>query len=397
MQDFLRKKVKEIRPLFMKGGKYEKYYPLYEAHETLFFQPDHAVGSKGAHIRDAADMKRTMVTVIIALLPCLLFGMWNIGFQHFSALTPEALQAELGAATYTAMDSFLFGAMRLIPIIAVTYIAGLGAEFVFSVIRNHPVSEGFLVSGLLLPLVVPSTIPLWQVAVATIFAVVMGKEVFGGVGMNILNPALTARAFLFFAYPQGISGDKVWIDVDGYTGATILADAAQGFYTNPALAPQGWQPYTFVDMFLGLIPGSIGETSTLMCIVGAAILLFTGVGNWRIMLSMLVGGLAMSFLAESMGVAYFGAENFYYHIVAGGFAFGLVFMATDPVSASHTDLGKLYYGFFAGVLAILIRVVNPAYPEGVMLAILLMNVFAPLIDYFVVQANKNKRLKRATV
>lgn len=386
MQTFLKNKVKELRPLFEKGGKYEKYYFLYEAHETLFFQPDHTAGVKGAHIRDASDMKRTMVTVIVALIPCLLFGMWNVGYQRAVATGIDA----------SIIDNFLFGATRVIPILAVSYIFGLGAEFIFAIIRKHPVSEGFLVSGILIPLVVPSTIPLWQVAVATVFAVVLGKEVFGGVGMNILNPALTARAFLFFAYPGQISGDKVWIDVDGYTGATVLGDAANGLYAGAA-APDTFVEYSFFDMFIGTVPGSIGETSSLMCIVGAAILLITGIGSYRIMASMIAGGLAMGALVEFAGANFFGAEHFYYHLVAGGFAFGLVYMATDPVSASHTNKGKLYYGFFAGAIAILIRVLNPAYPEGVMLAILLLNVMAPLIDYFVVQGNKNRRLKRATV
>lgn len=388
MQEFLKNKVKELRPLFEKGGKYEKYYFLYEAHETLLFQPDHVAGNKGAHIRDAADMKRTMVTVIIALIPCMLFGMWNSGYQHFGAMSSDAITAEIGTSLPTFLDSFLFGASKLIPLIAICYIFGLGAEFIFAIIRKHPVSEGFLVSGILIPLVVPSTLPLWQLAIATVFSVILAKEVFGGVGMNLLNPALTARAFLFFAYPQQISGDKVWVDLDGYTGATVLGEAAQGLYKGS---------YSFMDMFMGWIPGSIGETSTLMCLIGAIILVITGLASWRIMVSMVIGGLAMGWLVETAGANFFGAENFFFHIVAGGFAFGTVFMATDPVSATHTNTGKLWYGFLSGAIAILIRVINPAYPEGIMLAILLMNVFAPLIDYFVVSANKTRRVKRATV
>ena len=378
---FLKDKAKELRPLFQKGGKYEKWYFLYEAHETLFFQPDHVAGPKGAHIRDAVDMKRMMVTVIVSLLPCLIFGMWNTGYQHFLAL---------GEAS-TCGANFAFGAMKLVPIIAVCYAVGLGIEFTFATIRRHSVAEGFLVTGILLPLVVPSTIPLWQVAVATAFSVVLGKEVFGGTGMNLLNPALTARAFLFFAYPAQISGDKVWVDVDGYTAATVLGDAAQG------IASTVDYKYSFMDMFVGLVPGSIGETSALACIIGAVILIGTGVGSWRVIFSMIVGGLGMAWLCEAMGANFFGEANFYYHLVAGGFAFGTVFMATDPVSAAQTNVGKFIYGFMAGALAILVRVVNPAYPEGVMLAILLMNVLAPLVDYFVVSANKNRRLKRATV
>lgn len=378
--DFLRKKVEELRPLFKEGGKLEKFYFLYEAHETLFFQPDHVTPAKGAHIRDAVDMKRMMITVITALVPCLLFGMWNIGNLHYASIGEES----------SLMGNVIYGAIKLVPIIAVSYIFGLGVEFTFATIRRHPVAEGFLVTGMLLPLVVPYTIPLWQVAFATVFAVVLGKEVFGGTGMNILNPALTARAFLFFAYPGQISGDSVWIDGDGISGATVLSEAAQGLYV------AGNGSYSFMDMFIGFIPGSIGETSTLMCLIGALVLIGTGVGSWRVMLSMLLGGAAMAFIVEAAGADYFGADNFYYHLVAGGFAFGLVFMVTDPVSAAQTNTGKWIYGAFAGLMAILVRVLNPAYPEGVMLAILLANVFAPLFDYFVVNANKKRRLKRAT-
>ena len=398
---FLKDKVEEFKPLFEKGGKYEKYYFLYEAHETLFFQPNHTTKAKGAHIRDAVDMKRMMTTVILAMIPCLLFGMWNIGHQHYSWMSEAAIQAEFGLGiTPGFFDLILFGAIKLLPIIAVSYAVGLGIEFAFATINRHPVAEGFLVSGMLIPLIVPYTIPLWQVAIATAFAVILGKEVFGGTGMNILNPALTARAFLFFAYPGQISGNAPWIGggseeyvsqaADGFTGATVLAQAAEGGADAVT--------YSFGEMFLGLVPGSIGETSTLACMLGGTILLVTGVGSWRVMLSMLLGGLAMAALAEStMGLPYFGMDHFYYHIVAGGFAFGLVFMATDPVSAAQTNNGKLMYGFFAGFIAILVRVINPAYPEGVMLAILLANVMAPLFDYFVVNANKTRRLKRATV
>lgn len=394
MKKQLEELVHKYKPLFEKGGKLEKFYFIYEAHETLFFQPKEVTKPRGGHIRDAVDMKRMMITVIAALVPCLLFGMWNVGDQHYMYMTQQALVEEFGLGVVPGlMDKVLFGAIQVVPIIAVSYIVGLGIEFTFATVRRHPINEGFLVTGLLLPMVCPSTIPLWQVAVATIFAVVLGKEVFGGTGMNIMNPALTARAFLFFAYPAQISGDKVWVDVDptlvvdGFSGATILGDAANG------VALKG----SFMDMFFGFIPGCIGETSTLMCLVGAAILIGSGVGSWRTMLSMLLGGLAMAFVVENVGSEFFGAENFFYHIVAGGFAFGAVFMATDPVSAAQTNNGKYIYGFLAGVLAILIRVINPAYPEGVMLAILLMNVLAPLVDYFVVSANKKRRLKRATV
>lgn len=404
MQKFLKEKIKEIRPLFEKGGKFEKLYPVYEAHETIFFQPKETVGKKGAHIRDAVDMKRVMVTVIAALVPCIIFGMWNSGLQHFAVLSPEYLAKEYGEGFVPGfIDYIWFGAIKFIPILAVSYIVGLGIEFTFAVIRSHPVSEGFLVSGLLIPLVVPSTIPLWQVALATAFAVVIGKEVFGGTGYNILNPALTARAFLFFAYPGQISGDSVWVDldglssghlVDGYSGATVLADAAKGLIS----ADVANYRYSFSDMFFGFIPGSIGETSTFMILIGALILVGTGVGSWRVMAGMVIGALVMALVVENFrSVPFFGASHFYYHLVVGGFAFGTVFMATDPVSAAHTSKGKYIYGFLAGLLSILVRVLNPAYPEGVMLAILLANVFAPLIDFYVVQANKKRRLSRATV
>ena len=405
MQKFLREKIKEVRPLFEKGGKLEKFFPLYEAHETIFFQPKETTGKKGAHIRDAVDMKRVMVTVIAALVPCIIFGMWNTGFQHFSVLSPEYMAKEYGEEFVPGfIDMIWFGAIRFIPLLAVSYIVGLSIEFAFAVARNHPVSEGFLVSGLLIPLIVPSTLPLWQLAIATAFAVVIGKEVFGGTGYNILNPALTARAFLFFAYPSQISGDQVWVDldglsaslmVDGYSGATVLADAANGIISNGGVEAYR---FSFTDMFFGFIPGSIGETSTFMILIGAALLIGTGVGSWRIMVSMVIGALAMALVIENFrSTPFFGSEHFYYHLVAGGFAFGTVFMATDPVSASHTNKGKFIYGFLAGLLSILVRVINPAYPEGVMLAILLANVFAPLIDFYVVQANKKRRLSRATV
>ena len=399
--EFLKNKVKELRPLFEKGGKYEKFFFIYEAHETLFFQPNHTAGLKGSHIRDANDMKRMMVTVIVALIPCLLFGMWNVGDQ-------AVLKGlDLGLAP-TMMDKFFYGAMLTIPIIAVSYGVGLGIEFIFATVRRHPIAEGFLVSGLLIPMVCPATIPLWQVAIATAFAVVLGKEVFGGTGMNLLNPALTARAFLFFAYSGQISGDEVWVAVDGYSGPTPLAMGATHMSNLGCLDLDNQALYetahaqiaslNFADMFFGFIPGCIGETSTLMCLVGAAILILTGVGSWRVMTSMFAGAAVMAYLLEVVfNVNFFGSENWFYHIAAGGLAFGAVFMATDPVSAAHTTIGKYFYGFLAGVLSILIRVANPAYPEGVMLAILLMNVIAPTIDYMVVSSNKNRRLKRAKV
>lgn len=396
--EFLKKKVEEIKPLFEKGGKLESLYFVYEAHETLLFQPKHTAPLKGAHTRDANDMKRMMVTVIVALIPVLLFGMWNVGDQYYfpnSLAVSDFIEDNGYAPGFGAR--FLYGAIKTIPILAVSYIVGLTIEFTIASIRRHPIAEGYLVSGMLIPLVCPPTIPLWQVAIATAFAVILAKEVFGGTGMNLLNPALTARAFLFFAYPSQISGgNDVWV-ADGYTGATALghgADAMNGVASGVA----GLSEFSFSKLFFGFIPGCIGETSTLMCLVGAGVLIATGVGSWRIMLSMLIGGLVMAFTLESVfSINFFGADNWYWHVVAGGFAFGAVFMATDPVSASHTNTGKYIYGFLAGILSILIRVANPAYPEGVMLAILLMNVIAPTIDYAVVSSNKKRRLKRATV
>lgn len=419
-----------LKPKFKKGGKFEKLYPVFEAQETVFFQPDEITKAKGAHIRDANDMKRLMVTVIAALIPCIVFGIWNTGYQHFNALALYSepfdfnlngiieagdiqyplLNAEFGGDPFftpdkvTHLDRIIFGLWAFVPLLLVSYAVGLGIEFLFAVVRQHPVSEGFLVSGLLIPLIVPPTVPLWEVGVATAFAVVIGKEVFGGTGMNFLNPALTARAFLFFSYPAELSGDKVWTDLgeatiktDVFSGATVLSDAAGGLYTAGGAFPAGHMQYSFQDMFIGTIPGSLGETSALACLLGAGLLILTGIGSWRVIVSMIAGGAAMALLVESMGANFFGMDAWYLHLVAGGFAFGTVFMATDPVSAAHTNTGKYIYGFLAGCMSILVRVVNPAYPEGVMLAILLLNVFAPLIDYFVVNANKKRRLKRATV
>ena len=379
--------VEKLEPNFEKGGKYEKYYPFFDALETFLFTPNHTT-QKGSHVRDAIDLKRTMMMVILAMVPCLLFGMWNVGHQHYLAI------GELAEATL--MDKFLFGAIKVLPIVAVSYAVGLGVEFAFCVVKKHAINEGFLVSGMLIPLCVPVDVPLWMVAVATVFAVVIGKEVFGGTGMNILNVALTTRAFLFFAYPTKMSGNEVWINteggqvIDGFTGATPLADAIEG----GAAAIPG-----FMDSFLGFIPGSIGETSTLACLIGAAILLMTGIASWRVMLSVFIGGAVMGLIFNALGPVYF-PENAYlqvpwlHQLVLGGFAFGAVFMATDPVTAAQTQTGKVIYGFLIGLLAILIRVVNPAYPEGMMMAILFMNVMAPLIDHYVIQANVNKRLKR---
>ncbi|KAF0200379.1 MAG: hypothetical protein FD170_3554 [Bacteroidetes bacterium] len=376
----LRKQLDKIKPQFQKGGKFEKLHSSFDAFETFLFVPDKTT-AHGSHIRDSIDMKRTMSIVVIAMIPALLFGMWNIGHQHFLSI----------GETAALLEKFLFGLGKALPIIVVSYVTGLGIEFAFAQFRGHEVNEGFLVSGMLIPLVVPPDIPLWMVAVATAFAVVIGKEVFGGTGMNILNPALTARAFLFFAYPAQLSGDKVWIaeKADAYSGATPLAEAAAGIDSGVVNFT-----HSFMDMFLGVIPGSIGETSTLAILIGAAILVFTGVGSLRIMLSVVIGGIFMGGLLNIAGSNAYMDVPFYYHLVMGGFAFGAVYMATDPVTASQTNTGKLIYGFFIGLMAVLIRVLNPAYPEGMMLAILLMNVFAPLIDHYVVEANIKRRLKR---
>ncbi len=385
---FIKKQFDNIRPLFEKGGKFEKFHRTYEAQETVFLQPNAVTNAKGAQIRDAVDLKRVMTTVIVAMLPCMIFGMWNVGYQHALATGQDLSTGAM----------FSFGAIKFLPILLVSYAVGLAIEFFMAEIKNHSVSEGFLVSGILIPLVMPATAPLWQVGVATAIAVILGKEVFGGTGYNILNPALTARAVMFFAYPTSMAGaGELWFDldgmaaVDGFTGATVL-DLAKNTGTLASALPWGFQ-----DMFIGTIPGCIGETSALMCLVGAVILMVTGIGSARIMLSMVAGGLVTGYLLEGMGAQYFGADHAYYHLVAGGFAFGTVFMATDPVSAAQTDIGKIIYGFMAGFFSIIIRVTNPAYPEGVMLGILLANVLAPFIDYYVVESNKKRRLKRATV
>jgi Na+-transporting NADH:ubiquinone oxidoreductase subunit B len=382
----LRNFLEKIKPNFEKGGKLEKFYPAFNAFETFLFVPGHTAPSKGAHIRDAIDLKRTMIIVVLSMVPCLLFGMWNIGYQHHLALgMPDASFA----------DNFIFGAIKVLPIVIVSYAVGLSVEFAFAIIRKHTINEGFLVSGMLIPLIMPVDIPLWMVAVATVFAVIIGKEVFGGTGMNILNPALTARAFLFFAYPSKMSGNEVWINteveegqklVDGFSGATPLGDAASGFADK---IPGIW------ESFIGTIPGSIGETSTLACLIGAAILIYTGIGSWRIILSVFAGGYVMATVFNYFGGATLMEIAPLHHLVLGGFAFGAVFMATDPVTAAQTNTGKYIFGFLVGVFAILIRVINPAYPEGMMMAILLMNVFAPLIDHYVLGANISRRLKRA--
>lgn len=381
----LRKLLTTIKPKFQKGGKLERFYPAFDAFETFLFVPDRTTASKGTHVRDAIDLKRTMILVVLSLVPCLLFGMWNVGYQHHQAL---------GITGASLSDNFIFGFIKVLPLIVVSYGAGLSAEFIFAIIRKHTINEGFLVSGMLIPLVMPVDVPLWMVAVSTIFAVIIGKEVFGGTGMNIFNPALTARAFLFFAYPTKMSGDKVWINttiekgqtlVDGYSGATPLGNAAAGLAEKI--------PGT-MESFIGVIPGSIGETSTVACLIGATILLYTGIGSWRIMMSVFVGGFLMALIFNLFGLNTLMQITPLHHLFLGGFAFGAIFMATDPVSAAQTNTGKYIYGFLIGMFAILFRVFNPAYPEGMMLSILFMNVMAPLIDHYVVAANIKRRLKR---
>jgi Na+-transporting NADH:ubiquinone oxidoreductase subunit B len=377
----LRKFLDNIKPNFEKGGRFEKFRSTFDAFETFLFVPDKVTRS-GSHIRDSIDMKRTMTIVIIALLPSLLFGMYNVGFQHALATGNSS----------TFWQLFGFGFLKVFPIVVVSYVVGLSIEFIFAQIRGHEVNEGFLVTGMLIPLVMPVDVPLWTVAISTAFAVIIGKEVFGGTGMNVLNPALTARAFLFFAYPADMTGDKVWVAglkagknvVDGFSGATPLGNLAQNIHKLP----------DHMDAFLGFIPGSIGETSKLAILIGAAILLYSGIGSWKIMISTLTGGIVMGLIFNAFAVNDYMRLPFYEHLLYGGFMFGLVFMATDPVTAAQTERGKWIYGFLTGMLAIMIRVFNPAYPEGVMLAILLMNVFAPLIDYFVVESNVKKRMRR---
>ena len=374
---FIRKRLDKIRKPFNKGEKFERFAPAVNAFDTFLFVPNHTT-KFGSHIRDAVDLKRTMVTVIIALLPALFYGIYNTGYQYFIQTNLE----------FTFLDAMLHGSKKILPMIAVSYIVGLLIEFIFAIYRGHEVNEGYLVTGLLIPMIMPVDIPLWMVAVSVAFAVLIAKEAFGGTGMNILNPALTARAFAFFAYPTYMSGNKVWVseasNLDGISGETILGFLAAGNNIN----------YNFSEMFNGSIPGSIAETSTLWILVGAIILIFTGVASWRIIVGGILGASLVGVLFNLWGINALMQFNWVNHLVVGGFAFGIVFMATDPVSASQTQTGKWIYGFLVGVFCILIRVFNPAYPEGVMLAILLMNVFAPTIDHYVIERNIKKRQLR---
>ncbi|MEZ4854940.1 MAG: NADH:ubiquinone reductase (Na(+)-transporting) subunit B [Gelidibacter sp.] len=387
-----------------------KMAPAFNALHTFLYLPNETTHN-GTHIKAADDLKRTMNTVIMAMIPCLIFGMFNAGYQYHLALGEITSADGFFGATFWTWDNLVIGLWKVLPLVIVSYGVGLGIEFLFAIIKKHEVEEGYLVTGMLVPLIVPIDTPLWMLAVAVAFGVIIGKEVFGGTGMNVLNPALTIRAFLFFAYPTWMSGDKVWVhgaveraqeiaagaNVDAISGETILGTLAQGHHTT----------YSVADMFLGFIPGSVGETSTLLIILGALFLIFTKIGSWRIMLSSVVGALVMGLIFNSIvdagwiteGSKFYGLMHtpYWQHLIIGGFAFGTVFMATDPVTASQTNKGKWIYGFLIGFISILIRVFNPAFPEGVMLSILLMNVFAPTIDHFVVQGNIKRRLKRLKV
>jgi Na+-transporting NADH:ubiquinone oxidoreductase subunit B len=380
--------------------KGKKMAPAFNAIHTFLYAPNETTHS-GSHVRGADDLKRTMNTVIMALVPVLLFSMFNAGYQHFGAINGFPKDFSL-VNDFLTWDNFWIGIIKVLPLVAVSYGVGLLVEFIFAVIKGHEVEEGYLVTGMLVPLIVPIDLPLWMLAVAVVFGVVIGKEVFGGTGMNILNPALTIRAFLFFAYPTWMSGDKVWVhdavklagSPDAISGETILGTLAQN----------GDMSYSLSDMFFGFIPGSVGETSTFLILLGGLFLVFSKIASWRIMLSAILGALVMGFIFNgiadagwiSEGSKFYSLMSFesWKHLIVGGLAFGIVYMATDPVTGSQTNKGKWYYGFFIGFLSVMIRVFNPAYPEGVFLAILLMNVFAPTIDHYVIQGNIKKRMKR---
>lgn len=392
--EFLKKKILELRPDFEKGGKYSQFHTLFDGFATFLFTPDR-VSSGGTHIKAGIDLKRTMFFVILAMIPALLFGIFNVGHQHFLALGEFA-----GSPMNGFWEKVMYGAIKVLPIVVVSYSVGLGIEFFVASKKGHAINEGFLVSGMLIPLVLPPDIPLWMVALSTAFAVIFAKEVFGGTGMNVLNVALTARVFLFFAYPTFMSGDLVWISEkpDVYSGATALANAAATGTPFQISADQSWN-YNLQDMVVGLIPGSIGETSKIAILLGAAFLVITGIGSGVVMLSVVLGALLMGLIFNGIGLTPFMNMPFHLHLAMGGLLFGAVFMATDPVTAAHTGTGKWIYGLLVGMMAVMIRVFNPAYPEGIMLAILFGNVMAPLIDYYVVQANiarRNKRLAART-
>ena len=388
----LRNLVDRIKPTFEKGGKLGFLHSTFDAFETFLFVPN-TVTRRGAHVRDCVDLKRVMIMVVLALVPAMLFGIWNTGYQHKLAF---------GLTDWNFWNIVLYGLAKVLPLYVVSYLVGLGIEFVSAQIKGHEVNEGYLVSGMLIPLIVPVDVPLWMLAIAVAFAVLIGKEVFGGTGMNIWNPALLTRAFLFFSYPSKMSGDTVWtggVDraingdgmpfmggnglVDGFSGATPLADP-----TLANLEPRLW------DMIIGTIPGSVGETSVIAILLGAALLIWTGVASWKIMVSSVLGGLAIGYLGYAVGATDLPG---YYQLVMGGFLFGTVFMATDPVTSAQTECGKWIYGFLVGALAVTVRLWNPGYPEGMMLAILLMNTFAPLIDHYVIEGSIKRRAKKVKI
>lgn len=392
----LKNTIDKLKPHFEKGGKFEKFHSVFDGFETFLYVPN-STSKNGTHIHDAVDSKRTMILVVIALVPALLFGMFNVGYQHYLAI----------GQTVGFWSEFIFGFLAVVPFILVSYGVGLGIEFTVAQIKGHEIQEGFLVTGFLIPLIVPIDTPLWMVAVATAFAVIFAKEVFGGTGMNIFNVALVTRAFLFFAYPTYMSGDSVWVRtgntfgigngklVDAFAGATPLGQLATSVTQTPHITGTLGNPLGFMDGLIGLIPGSVGETSAIAILIGAFILLLTGVASWKTMFSVFAGGAIMALVFNTFGPNTAAAHfPWYDHLVFGGFAFGAVFMATDPVTSARTETGKYIYGFLIGFMAIVIRVLNPGYPEGMMLAILLMNIFAPLIDYYVVEANIKRRLKR---
>ena len=391
--NWLRKILDNLEPNFKKGGKLERLYPLYEATDTILFSTDERTHS-GPHIRDSVDIKRVMILVVISLIPCYIFGALNIGYQ-------ESLTYGLENSDWKR-DIFS-GIFKILPILTVTFATGAIWEILFAVIRRHPISEGFLVTCALIPLTLPATIPLWQVAIGTSFGIVIGKEIFGGVGMNIFNPALTTRAFLYFTYPVQISGDKVWaLAPDGFSGATALSIPAGQVNSNAvSLLNEATLStvfdFSWLNMFMGWIPGSIGETNKLIILLSALFLILTGITSWRIMLGSVIGLTFTAYLTNALSPFSSNAMLTippHYHLVMGSFLFGTVFMATEPVTGAHTENGKWIYGFFIGMLTVIIRSINPAYPEGIMLAILLMNAFAPLIDYYVVKSNTKRRLIR---
>ena len=387
----MRKFIDKIKPSFEKGGKFGFLHSTFDAFESFLYVPD-TVTRRGSHVRDCVDLKRIMIIMVLALVPAMLFGIWNTGYQHSVAF---------GLNDWGFWNMVGYGLVKVIPLYLVSYIVGLAIEFISAQIRGHEVNEGYLVSGMIIPLIVPADVPLWMLAIAVAFAVILGKEVFGGTGMNIWNPALLARAFLFFSYPSMMSGDTIWTSgvtrylaegkayacgnglVDGFSGATPLAHpSVEGLQT---AGTNVW------DLISGVIPGCVGETSVIAILIGAAILIWTGVASWKIMLSSVVGGLAIGYLGQAVGVTDLPG---YYQLLMGGFAFGTVFMATDPVTSAQTETGKWIYGFLVGALAVTVRMFNPGYPEGMMLAILLMNTFAPLIDHYVIQASMSRRAKK---